>query len=98
MRDRKMEEDENEIELLKGVLFSLKCRSSAFFRVFRVFRGSHRVLVLSLMPLSQPLSSRSLRARWVFPVCGPPLRDAAVTVYEGRIIAVGSPAHGVPIE
>ena len=43
-------------------------------------------------------SPRSLRARWVFPVAGPPLRAAAVTISQGRIVAVGSPPHGVPIE
>ena len=41
---------------------------------------------------------QSLRARWVFPVAGPPLRDAAVTIFQGRIVAVGSPPHDVPIE
>jgi cytosine/adenosine deaminase-related metal-dependent hydrolase len=40
----------------------------------------------------------SLLARWVFPVAGPPLRDAAVTISDGRIIAVGGPPRGVPIE
>ena len=43
-------------------------------------------------------SPRSLRARWVFPVAGPPLRDSAVTISQGRIIAVGSPPNNVPIE
>ncbi len=43
-------------------------------------------------------STRSLRARWVFPVAGPPLRDAAVTISEGRIVAVGSPPRDVPSE
>jgi len=41
---------------------------------------------------------RSLRARWVFPVSEPPLRDAAVTVFQGRIIAVGKAPHDVPVE
>ncbi|MGO9108329.1 MAG: amidohydrolase family protein [Thermoguttaceae bacterium] len=50
------------------------------------------------MPLTQFPSPRSLRARWVFPVASPPLRDAAVTISQGRILAVGSPPHGVPIE
>ena len=40
----------------------------------------------------------ALRARWVFPVAGPPLRDAAVTISQGRIVAVGSPPRGVPVE
>ena len=42
--------------------------------------------------------TRSLRARWVFPVSGPPLRDAAVTIFQGRIVAVGSPPRDMPIE
>ena len=37
-------------------------------------------------------------ARWVFPVSGPPLRDAAVTIFQGRVLAVGSPPPDVPIE
>jgi aminodeoxyfutalosine deaminase len=38
---------------------------------------------------------RSLRARWVFPVAGPPLADAAVTIAGGRIVAVeGRPRTG----
>ncbi len=43
-------------------------------------------------------SPRSLRADWVFPVAGPPLRNAAVTISQGRIIAVGAPPPGVPID
>ena len=43
-------------------------------------------------------SPRSLLARWVFPVAGPPLRKAAVTISQGRIVAVGSPPRNVPIE
>jgi len=31
-------------------------------------------------------------------VTGPPLRDAAVTIFQGRIIAVGNPPDDVPIE
>ena len=43
-------------------------------------------------------TSLSLLARWVFPLSGPPLRDAAVTISQGRILAVGSPPRDVPIE
>ena len=50
------------------------------------------------MSIVQTASPRSLRARWVFPVAGPPLRDAAVTISQGRIVAVGSPPDDVPIE
>jgi cytosine/adenosine deaminase-related metal-dependent hydrolase len=40
----------------------------------------------------------SLRARWVFPVSAPPLKDASVTVADGRIVAVGTgPVEG-PVE
>ena len=39
-----------------------------------------------------------LRARWVFPIIGPPLRDAAVTIFQGRITAVGDPPRDLPIE
>ncbi len=50
------------------------------------------------MSVAQDASSRSLRARWVFPVTGPPIRGAAVTISQGRIVAVGSPPPDVPIE
>lgn len=40
------------------------------------------------MPNRPPLA---LRARWVFPVAGPPLPDAAVTIAGERIVAVGAP-------
>ncbi|MEI8373554.1 MAG: amidohydrolase family protein [Planctomycetota bacterium] len=50
------------------------------------------------MPFAQIASPRSLRARWVFPVAGPPLHDAAVTISRGRIVAVGNPPDDVPIE
>ena len=39
-----------------------------------------------------------LRARWVFPVAGPPLRDAAVTICDGLIVAVGPPPRDAAIE
>ena len=41
---------------------------------------------------------RSLRARWVFPVAGPPLKDAAVTIADGRIVAVGNAGNEGPVE
>ena len=50
---------------------------------------------MTVAPIPLPFS---LRARWVFPVAGPPLRDAAVTICQGRVIAVGSPPRDVPIE
>ena len=50
------------------------------------------------MPIAQYAALRSLRARWVFPVAGPPLRDAAVTISEGRVVAVGDPPDDVPRE
>ena len=43
-------------------------------------------------------SPRSLRARWVFPLAGPPLENAAVTIADGRIVAVGKPPDGVAVE
>ena len=43
-------------------------------------------------------AARSLRARWVFPVAGPPVRDAAVTIRQGRIVAVGDPPRDVACE
>ncbi len=43
-------------------------------------------------------SGLSLCARWVFPVAGPPLENAAVTISGGRIVAVGKPPDGVPVE
>ena len=51
-----------------------------------------------MSPSDRDASPRSLRARWVFPVAGPPLRDAAVTIAQGRIIAVGNPPKDLPIE
>ncbi len=36
---------------------------------------------------------RILTARWVFPVARPPIRDGAVGVHEGRILAVGARAE-----
>ena len=50
------------------------------------------------MSIARSTVPRSLRARWVFPVAGPPLRDATVTIYDGRIVAVGTPPHDGPIE
>lgn len=41
--------------------------------------------------------AQAFRARWVFPVSGPPLADACVTVQHGRIMAVGAPADGAAI-
>ncbi len=32
----------------------------------------------------------TLRAKWVFPVCGPPLENGVVTIGGGRILAVGN--------
>jgi len=52
----------------------------------------------SPMPLAQSPMPRILLARWVFPVASPPMRDAAVTISQGRIISVGSPPRDVPIE
>ncbi len=40
-----------------------------------------------------PMTTR-YTARWVLPVAGPPIRDGAVSVADGRIVAVG-PAHAV---
>ena len=40
----------------------------------------------------------SLLARWVFPMAGPPLRDAAVTICDGRIMAVGPPPRDAAVE
>jgi aminodeoxyfutalosine deaminase len=40
----------------------------------------------------------SLLARWVFPISGPPLRDAAVTIADGRIVAVGTPPRDARVE
>jgi cytosine/adenosine deaminase-related metal-dependent hydrolase len=48
--------------------------------------------------MNENVSPRCLRARWVFPVIGPPLRDAAVTIFQGRITAVGDPPRDLPIE
>jgi aminodeoxyfutalosine deaminase len=48
--------------------------------------------------LLQTETPRSLRARWVFPVSDPPLQDAAVTIADGRIVAVGNPAIDVMLE
>lgn len=33
---------------------------------------------------------RILTARWVFPVCSPPIADGAVAIQEGRIVALGT--------
>jgi len=44
-----------------------------------------------------PAPSRTLRARWVFPVAGPPIREGAIVISNGRIAAVG-PARGQPAE
>lgn len=46
-------------------------------------------------PVSEP---RSLRAHWVFPMAGPPIENAAVTIAAGRIAAVGKPPDGMPVE
>jgi cytosine/adenosine deaminase-related metal-dependent hydrolase len=40
----------------------------------------------------------SLRARWVFPVSEPPLKDGVVTIADGRIVAVGSGSAEGPVE
>lgn len=40
----------------------------------------------------------ALRARWVFPVAGPPLADACVTIAGGRIVAVGAPVSDGPVQ
>lgn len=45
-----------------------------------------------------PAQRRALKARWVFPVSGDPIPDAAVTIQGGRIAAVGKPPPGVPVE
>ncbi|MGA2064642.1 MAG: amidohydrolase family protein [Thermoguttaceae bacterium] len=50
-----------------------------------------------LSPGPQPASSRTLRARWVFPVTSPPIRDGVVVISGGRIAAVG-PARGEPAD
>ena len=42
--------------------------------------------------------ARSLRARWVFPVSEPPLKDATVTIADGRIVAVGTESTDAPVE
>jgi cytosine/adenosine deaminase-related metal-dependent hydrolase len=42
--------------------------------------------------------AHSLRARWVFPVSDPPLKDAVVTIVDGRIVAVGSEPTEGPVE
>ena len=36
------------------------------------------------------------RARWLVPICEPPIRDGWVTVDGGRIVALGRPAPGNP--
>ncbi len=36
--------------------------------------------------------SLAIRARYVFPIDGPPLRDACLTMQGGRIVALGAPA------
>ena len=46
----------------------------------------------------EPAHRRALKARWVFPVSGEPIPDAAVTIEGGRIAAVGKPAPGAPVE
>jgi len=46
----------------------------------------------------EPPHRRALKARWVFPVSGEPIPDAAVTIEDGRIAAVGMPAPGAPVE
>ena len=50
------------------------------------------------MSILENPSPQCLRARWIFPVAGPPLGDAAVTISNGRIVAVGSPPGDVPLE
>jgi cytosine/adenosine deaminase-related metal-dependent hydrolase len=40
----------------------------------------------------------TLRARWVFPVDGPPLAGGSVTIAGGRIAAVGAPPPGGRVE
>ena len=46
----------------------------------------------------EPAHRRALKARWVFPVSGEPIPDAAVTIEDRRIAAVGKPAPGAPVE
>jgi aminodeoxyfutalosine deaminase len=45
-----------------------------------------------------PPMTLCLKARWIFPVSSPPLRDSAVTIHGGRIAAVGSPPQGVAVK
>jgi len=44
-----------------------------------------------------PATCWALQARYVFPVDGPPLHDAAVTISGPNIRAVGPPVSGVPV-
>jgi aminodeoxyfutalosine deaminase len=50
------------------------------------------------MSISRDSSPRGLRADWVFPVAGPPLHNAVVTMCGGEITAIGPLPHGVPVE
>jgi cytosine/adenosine deaminase-related metal-dependent hydrolase len=47
---------------------------------------------------SAPIASRTLRARWVFPVSRPPIRDGAVAIRDGRIVGVGPADKGETAE
>ncbi len=40
--------------------------------------------------MSDPASSHCLRARWVFPVEGPPIEDGVITIADGRIVSLNS--------
>ncbi len=42
------------------------------------------------------MDTLALKARWVFPVDGPPVPDGMVTVAQGRIVAVGQNTSGRP--
>ena len=42
--------------------------------------------------------SRTLRARWVFPVSGPPIPNGVVRIEDGRIVAVAAGCPGSDIE
>ena len=42
--------------------------------------------------------THTLRARYVFPVSGPPIRDGLITIAQGRITAVESGSTNAPVE
>jgi len=52
----------------------------------------------SFAPNPEPHDRRIFKARYVFPVAGPPLRDAAVTIAGARIAAVGQAPADAPVE